>query len=690
MTDYCKYADVFYGNGEVTSFSENGLASKWFYIKALCGNTTPHAVLPFGKISVGAYSGGYPTGYGTHCPNFSGEVKKFSDRLQIRGFSHLHQSGTGAIGYYYNYAVTTPFYGKISEIQKFHTAESENGKPGFYSVNFNNISASLTVSNDVAFHKYTFQNKNGRVAVDFSNDGLLKAFGKKYYSFPKNVCVKTDGKDTLFCKATLSGIPLYFCVKAYGKNVKTHLFSGKREQKASCLEFKRPVKSFGGVFDFEGDEIEIKLSYSTVSFEKAEKAVDSLKDNFEAAAENAYLIWNEYLSKIKIETGDEVLKNKFYSCFYHSLIKPAIMTDENILGVCGSAVCDIATFWDQYKTLMPLIFMLYKNEGKAIADAVINISRTLGRIPCSFGLTDMFPCEKQAKMLGIITLCEAYYAGLCDKRDIEECIKRELSLKDTLKFLKTGYFERYTHILDVTDACSYAADITDDEAFREKLLNIAGLWKNAYGKDGLMSEKSPYYEGDRYTYSFRLQSNPEERVKFAGGKEYFSMLLDGFFGFGKESVKQLTDPAKIKKTSYHRFEGFNNECDMESPWTYIFAGQHNKLCDIIGAAVGETYKTGRGGLPGNNDSGGLSSCFIWLCLGLFPWTGKGKMLLGCPQIDKAVIVLSNGKTLNIEVEKGKNQRRYVKEIYFNKNQINDYTVDLKEIYCGGTLKFVIE
>ena len=57
QTDLCKYVDVFFGNGETDRFFEDGLASKWFYIKALCGNTVPHAVLPFGKMSVGAYSG---------------------------------------------------------------------------------------------------------------------------------------------------------------------------------------------------------------------------------------------------------------------------------------------------------------------------------------------------------------------------------------------------------------------------------------------------------------------------------------------------------------------------------------------------------------------------------------------------------------------------------------------------------
>ena len=79
MLDYCKYVNVFYGNGETDRFINDGIASKWFYIKAQCGNTNPNAVLPFGKISVGAYSGGYPTGYGTHYPNSCGGIKKLGD-----------------------------------------------------------------------------------------------------------------------------------------------------------------------------------------------------------------------------------------------------------------------------------------------------------------------------------------------------------------------------------------------------------------------------------------------------------------------------------------------------------------------------------------------------------------------------------------------------------------------------------
>ena len=155
--DYCKYVDVFYGNGETDRFFDDGLASKWFYIKAQCGNTNPHAVLPFGKMSVGAYSGGYPTGYGMLYPNSSGGIKKLGEVHMVKGFTHLHQSGTGGIQYYYNYALTTPFYGNdISAKDEAHPLEDEAARPGYYKAKLQDVLCELTVDGSVALHRYTF------------------------------------------------------------------------------------------------------------------------------------------------------------------------------------------------------------------------------------------------------------------------------------------------------------------------------------------------------------------------------------------------------------------------------------------------------------------------------------------------------------------------------------------------------
>lgn len=679
MQDFCQYVDVFYGNGETDRFFEDGLASKWFYIKALCGNTTPHATLPFGKMSVGAYSGGYPSGYGTHRPNSCGGIKKLADAPVARGFSHLHQSGTGGIQYYYNYAIVTPFCGEdASVIDELVPLENEEAAPGYYKASLRDVLCELTVDGGVALHRYTFDRDGGRLAIDFSNNGLSKTFSSMFYGTVENPETEIVSGDTVRFAGDFCGVRLYFCAKITCQ-----------APRAALLE--REGKPFGALFSFAGRSAQLRVAFSTVSFARAAAELEGAAP-FDAAAQKARDAWNSRLAALQIDTDDAALRQKFYSCLYHSLIKPCDMTGERVLGVCDDTVTDLATLWDQYKTALPLIYLCYPEMGEKIVKGIVNISRMLGKIPCSFGLSDVFPCEEQAKMLGILTLCDAYHMGVLgvDAAQIEECIARELARDDYEVFLQNGFFERYTHILDVTDACLCAAEIVKSEELKAKLLRLAEYWRNAYGADALMSEDSPYYEGDRYTYSFRIQKNMDARVELAGGKARFAQLLDDFFGFGGESVKQLihVGAAKdIEQAQHHRFQGFNNECDMETPYAYIFADRHDRLCEILHECVQRSFGFGKSGLPGNNDSGGLSALFVWNALGIFPVSGSGKFLIGAPQIEGAEIALSGGKRLCIRVHRERKSQIYVDRVCFNDREITDYMLIVQDVMQGGVLEF---
>ena len=689
MKKLCNYADPFYGNGETDRFFEDGLASKWFYIKALCGNTHPHATLPFGRISAGAYSGGYSSGYGTHRPNSCGGVKKFLDAPMARGFSHLHQSGTGGMRFYYNYAIASPIYGAVTNALELRPLTEEQASPGFYSATLGEIRCRLTIDEKAALHHYRFPQEGGRVAIDFSNNGLAKELGTHVYGTVCEPKIERTAANEVCFYGIFSGIPLYFCVRA--EDAAATLFSGDQETDAAQLTPADDCNFYGAVFDLQGKETLLRVGYSTRSAEAARIAAQGSGCSFDEAAANAAAIWEKHLSAIRIETKDEQLKEKFYSNLYHSLIKPAEFQGESVLGVANDTVVDFNTFWDQYKTSLPLIYLCYPAMGAQIAKSIINISRTFGKIPCSFGITEIFPCEEQAKMLGVLSLCDAYHYGIpaADETAITECTKRELAREDFESFLNDGLFERYTHILDAADACLFVAEITQDRALKEQLLTLGAHWRNAYGADGLLSVDSPYYEGDRFTYSFRIHKEMEERVALAGGKEAFAKLLDNFFGFGKESIPPMNyigASKDIEATAYHRFQGFNNECDMETPYAYIFADRHDRLCEIMKECISRSFGTGKRGLPGNNDSGGLSSTFVWNCLGLFPISGSGEFLLGMPQVDQAAITLHNGNTLTIRTEKG-GENRYVDRIEFNGAEIKDYRLAAKELLNGETLVF---
>ena len=93
------------------------------------------------------------------------------------------------------------------------------------------------------------------------------------------------------------------------------------------------------------------------------------------------------------------------------------------------------------------------------------------------------------------------------------------------------------------------------------------------------------------------------------------------------------------------------------------------------------------GLPGNNDSGGLSACYIWNFLGLFPISEQDSFFLGVPKADKAVLHLFNGNTLTI-LSRGIGER--VSKTVFNGETVVGYSLPVEKIMQGGEIVFYKE
>jgi putative alpha-1,2-mannosidase len=80
---------------------------------------------------------------------------------------------------------------------------------------------------------------------------------------------------------------------------------------------------------------------------------------------------------------------------------------------------------------------------------------------------------------------------------------------------------------------------------------------------------------------------------------------------------------------------------MEVPWAYHYAGRPDRTAEIVHAALTWQFGTGPGGLPGNDDSGGLSSWYVWASLGLFPVAGQNLFLINAPAFERAAIQVSD-------------------------------------------------
>lgn len=703
MGKYTSYVDPFQGNGEISLPVANApageLAATWFFVKAQCGNTFPHAALPFSAMTVGAYSGAYSTGYGKNLDSYCGAVPKMYDKKVFCGLSHLHHSGTGAVGFYYNYALTAPFFGQAATAFEMCDLLDECAHPGYYAATKAGsapIRCEATVTQSgTALHRYTFSEDGGRIAIDLGNDGLLVKNMRAYSAYASIDCLS---KDSIAASVELQGVRLHFSIKCRGaKGVR--LFEENSELDASLAkrEYSEGFKGrFGVIFDVEGRAAEISLGISMVSVQRAQK-LRALGESvgFDEAVNAADQTWDRCLGAVEIEADDST-KRVFYSNLYHSIIKPVSMRGDSFIyqdGEDAPFMADFTTLWDIYKTQLPLVFALYRDEGCAISYSLTRICETLGHSPNTISVTNRFDTEnKQARALTTIALMTAHVFG-CDGLEagrILDAMLTDIFNERNDDFLKTGFCRLYTHILDLTDACASAGELASElsrSEDAERLKALAVRYVNAYDTEtGLLSAKSDYYEGGLHNYSFRLCHDHEGRAALAGGRERYAQLLADFFGYGKPAVRQPShDDGKYiaDGIALGRFEGFNNEPDMETPYACIYAGRHDMTCEVIHSGMQYMYCAGEGGIPGNNDSGGLSSCYIWDMIGIFPEAGRDRMLIGSPSIRKTILHTSGGRDFEIDV---RGEGIYVRRALLNGQELDNMYFKASALIKGGRLE----
>lgn len=668
---YAYYVNPFQGNGEITPEVPYPPADSWHMIKGLSGNTTPAAVLPFGKYSCLSYDAAYPSGYGINKLNSGEKIEKLYQEKRFIGLSHFHHSGVGGIKKYYNYALTIPFYGELSDVIP-RVITSEHAMPGYYCVGIDRIAAETTVSDKIVCHRYRFAETKGSLFFDFGNNGLYE----ERIRGDASGLVKVINENNILAAMELEGVKIWFRISCRGANV-AYLMKDFQKYDTSELTLEESSRSkFGCMFRAE-NQVEVRLAASFVSAEHAERLLAEEIRSFEEIQQSAEAVWEQYLSRVEIETDDPREMEIFYSNLYHTLIKPCNYTDEAFLTEKheGDFVVDIATMWDIYKTQIPFLCMIYPEISKKFIKTLERIGEEQGFFPHCVLLSDNLHIEAtQARMLAEYSICDAYYRGI--PADYTKLL--QLSEIDGARFndFAEGRTEFASHILDMAEAyhaLALLAEHVGDEDRANRFAEYGKHFIDAFDDDGLMRKDSIYYEGNRYNYSFRPLSCMKERLNIAGVEKMKQEALR-FFGFTHQ--EDVTS----------RFEGFNNETDMESPYFLHEIGCRNFMYQVIQAGMDCMFTTGTGGIPGNADSGGLTACYLWNVIGLFPVSGFDRMIIGLPRYKKVTLHLLKGDLVIERCGDGK-----VPEcVYFNELKIDNFEVKASELQCGGRLQIYMK
>jgi len=172
------------------------------------------------------------------------------------------------------------------------------------------------------------------------------------------------------------------------------------------------------------------------------------------------------------------------------------------------------------------------------------------------------------------------------------------------EFLLRGVTHPVTHTLDLAFGYHCTAKVArylGDHTLADQFETLAGQWVNAFNpEDGLLIDSS-YYEGGKWNYSFRILHDMQARIELAGGDEKFTAMLDAFFGYGADPVTQVGERPSAADLAagyaLNRFEGLNNEPDMEVPWAYHYVGRPDRTAEVVHAAINNQFGLAEVGCP---------------------------------------------------------------------------------------------
>ncbi|KOX34838.1 glycoside hydrolase [Saccharothrix sp. NRRL B-16348] len=610
-------------------------------------------------VSACAYSGAYPTGYGRYTKNTEGLPEEMFDRPQASGFTHFQQSGTGAIRKYYNYVRVTPMVQQLDALGQAWPLHDEVAEAGYYAATLDTgVRCEITVGSKVAVHRYTFpEHRGARIVVDLSCGGLAIDHG---HTVPLRAHVESIGHGRAQGTVVVEGVPLSVYIEVDSPGWRQMLWHDRRLiEGGTRLDFDRirqtTLRPFGLLFlgpATAGQSVEVRIGFS---LRGCEQARDNLHREcgqhppaFDVIRERTEDRWRDHVGRIEVEGGTPARRQVFTTALYHSLIKPCFADDESpFWPTSGPFAFDVCTMWDIYKTQVPLLAAIVPDRAVDLLESLIRVCEEEGNFPIGYRMArgaDRF--FRQASALVHTALADAHALGLGDLDWNWALVHMEADLRRLYgeDFYEHGVVHPISHTLDLAYAYHCTAGVAralNDSRLADDLAARSLLWTNAFDPDTGLLHDSSFYEGGKWNYSFRLMHDMAGRIALAGGDDAFVGMLDSFFGFGAPPVAQpgrRPDPAEMAVGyALNRFEGLNNEPDMEAPWSYHYAGRPDRTAEVVHAALTWQFGTGPGGLPGNDDSGGLSSWYVWASLGLFPIAGQNLFLVNAPAFARATV-----------------------------------------------------
>ncbi|QGY46802.1 glycoside hydrolase family 92 protein [Maribellus comscasis] len=233
------------------------------------------------------------------------------------------------------------------------------------------------------------------------------------------------------------------------------------------------------------------------------------------------------------------------------------------------------------------------------------------------------------------------------------------------------------------------ADGTWLEALNGKEQEIVKAGKHSYYKyfDPLLVGRRPnryYTESNAWQYIWSVQHDIKGLIDLFGNEKAFIKKLDTFF----EMSPVITPPKYVGVVGTIGQYVHGNQPSHHVAYLYNYASQPWKTQQRVRQVCEELYRSGPGGLCGNEDMGSLSSWYVLSSMGFYAVTpGLPVYTVGSPLFGKATLDVGNGKSFTITAENNSETNKYIQSATLNGESFNRTWITQEEITNGGELVF---
>jgi predicted alpha-1,2-mannosidase len=682
------------------------------------GNVFVGPAVPFGMIKPGpdvAAAEG-------HDPNSGWNATD-----DIGGFSQTHVSGTGG-GAKYGNILVMPTAGDPSPLNAASPRADEHASAGFYSVRLARfgIGVAITSARRSAIYRFSYPaSAPANLLFNVSHflfSGARQGEQQVLVSSEIQIVSPTEISGSTSVKRGWNKQPVPYTVYFYARTntpaaswgtwTNGKLASGSKSASGDAQS------SCGGWLRFPaqgGSPILMKIGISFISVAHARRNLEAEIPAFNFAAVHAAAVakWNQALRNVEIDGATPEQEQIFYTALYHTMLMPTDRTGENPLWPSSEPYYDdYYAIWDIFRTSGPLLTLIAPERQAAIVRALVDLYRHEGWLPDA--RSGNYNGRTQGGSNAEFLLTDAYMKGLpgIDWKTAlaAEIHDAEVSPADHFKEGRGGLDDWHTLgyvSIEGSDRpgsvdMEYAADDFEvallakglgDTADYNKYLARSANWKKLWDPDfsdggftGFIRPRhrngswltpftamdsctwggDTFYEGNSWTYSTFVPQDVASLIKLSGDSETFVRRLDAFFDVpGRYDV--------------------GNEPGFLAPYLYIWAGRPDKTDARVRQIIAESYHAGKSGLPGNDDSGAMSSWYAFGQIGIFPNAGQDVYLIGSPAYPRTTLHLAGGKDFIIEARNLSKTNIYVTAATLNGKPLDRAWLRHREIVAGGRL-----